>query len=254
MLAYNAQEDLIKYFYVSDAKDSRTTPSKTTPSKATPTKMGTDKLQRLARRMSFDNDSENRSPMKSCTVSQPSPLVASSSNLNRLALSPRKDLNIASSSPRSNSINSPKRHLFTSPVKRNLLQSPSKSGVASLGSPIKRTGIMSPVKCGSPVKRVGIESPRKISQSPSLRLARQEGVCYQKAKQALHTALPDRLLCREKEYKEVNDFLDYHLSKKRPGSMYISGAPGTGKTAVLSKTLNRIQVKKGISDSSCLWR
>ena len=68
------------------------------------------------------------------------------------------------------------------------------------------------------------------------------GVCYQQAKQALHTALPERLLCREKEYKEVNDFLDGCLKKKKPGSMYISGAPGTGKTAVLSRTLHRLEV------------
>jgi Cdc6-like AAA superfamily ATPase len=48
--------------------------------------------------------------------------------------------------------------------------------------------------------------------------------------------------------------LDTHLSKKTPGSMYISGAPGTGKTAVLSKTLNRIQVRKSSTVSMLVFQ
>lgn len=109
-------------------------------------------------------------------------------------------------------------------------------------SPIKRIVQISPMKNLSPIKLTKFNTPRKDAFNSPLRLSRQEGVCYQKAKQALHTAMPDRLLCREKEYKEVNDFLSNHLSKNTPGSLYISGAPGTGKTAVLSKTLNRLQV------------
>ena len=69
------------------------------------------------------------------------------------------------------------------------------------------------------------------------------GLCYQKAKRVLHTALPKTLLCREKQFKEVNGFLDKCLNKHQPGSLYISGAPGTGKTAVLSHTLLRLQVR-----------
>lgn len=68
------------------------------------------------------------------------------------------------------------------------------------------------------------------------------GVCYAQARQALHTALPDRLLCREKEMGIVQKFIDNHVNKGVPGSMYISGAPGTGKTAVLSFTMKLIQV------------
>ena len=68
------------------------------------------------------------------------------------------------------------------------------------------------------------------------------GECYQRVKQALHTAMPDRLVCREKEMGEVNEFLDTHLTKSKAGSLYISGAPGTGKTAVISLTRQRLQV------------
>ena len=68
------------------------------------------------------------------------------------------------------------------------------------------------------------------------------GECYTQAKQALHTALPDRLLCREKELKVVQGFIDNHVYKGAPGSMYVSGAPGTGKTAVLSHVMRQVQV------------
>ena len=72
--------------------------------------------------------------------------------------------------------------------------------------------------------------------------------CYQRVKQALHTALPDRLVCRDHEMKAVNVFLDGHLQKKTSGSLYICGAPGTGKTAVISLTRQRLQVGLFIYD------
>ena len=68
------------------------------------------------------------------------------------------------------------------------------------------------------------------------------GECYKKAKQALHTSVPDRLLCRDKEVKSISTFLQEHLSKKKAASMYISGAPGTGKTACLSSILRENKV------------
>ena len=69
-----------------------------------------------------------------------------------------------------------------------------------------------------------------------------EGVCYQRVKQALNTAIPQKLLCREKEFSDVNCFLQRHLYKSVPGSLYISGAPGTGKTAVMTRVMDQIKV------------
>ena len=68
------------------------------------------------------------------------------------------------------------------------------------------------------------------------------GESYQNARQALHTALPESLVGRESEISSVSSFLDEHISKKKPGSLYISGAPGTGKTAVVSKSIENLQV------------
>ncbi|XP_030821892.1 cell division control protein 6 homolog [Camarhynchus parvulus] len=83
----------------------------------------------------------------------------------------------------------------------------------------------------------GPETPRSSGQHPRTRLFRQEGTCYQQAKQVLHAAVPERLQGREKETGLLRQFLLEHVLGRRPGSLYVSGAPGTGKTACLSRVL-----------------
>lgn len=68
------------------------------------------------------------------------------------------------------------------------------------------------------------------------------GQCYSAVKKALHTGAPKSLLCREKELETIQTFLHSHLSKQKPGSLYISGAPGTGKTACLTKVMKQLEV------------
>ncbi|NXD71261.1 CDC6 protein, partial [Eolophus roseicapillus] len=63
------------------------------------------------------------------------------------------------------------------------------------------------------------------------------GTGYQQAKRVLHLAVPDRLHAREREMGIIRQFLRDHICGRRPGSLYISGAPGTGKTACLSRVL-----------------
>ena len=58
------------------------------------------------------------------------------------------------------------------------------------------------------------------------------------ARAALHTGTPTQLLCREQQVDNMNQWLDKHLVSGKPGSMYVSGAPGTGKTASLAHLLN----------------
>ncbi|XP_059184510.1 cell division control protein 6 homolog [Centropristis striata] len=62
-------------------------------------------------------------------------------------------------------------------------------------------------------------------------------------KQALHTAVPERLLSREAERASIRSFLQETALQRRPGSLYISGAPGTGKTACLNCVLQEMKVE-----------
>ena len=68
------------------------------------------------------------------------------------------------------------------------------------------------------------------------------GSAYHQAKQMFHTAKPERLIGRDKETDHVRSFLKGHMSKKTGGSLYISGAPGTGKTAVLTCIIDEMKV------------
>ncbi|XP_032946188.1 cell division control protein 6 homolog isoform X2 [Rhinolophus ferrumequinum] len=82
-------------------------------------------------------------------------------------------------------------------------------------------------------------------ESARVRLFKQEGTCYQQAKLVLNTAVPDRLPAREKEMDIIRNFLREHICGKKAGSLYISGAPGTGKTACLNRILQDLKKLKG---------
>jgi len=69
---------------------------------------------------------------------------------------------------------------------------------------------------------------------------------YSTVRRVLHSSHPDNLLCREKEITEIRNFLQNHLPKGKPGSLYISGAPGTGKTACLTKIMLEMKVKRAL--------
>ncbi|XP_074783226.1 cell division control protein 6 homolog [Athene noctua] len=97
----------------------------------------------------------------------------------------------------------------------------------------------SPEKPGGPhpSPRCGGQETPPSSGPARHRLFRQEGTCYQEVKRVLHAAVPDRLHARERETGVIRQFLREHVRGRRPGSLYISGAPGTGKTASLSRVL-----------------
>lgn len=65
---------------------------------------------------------------------------------------------------------------------------------------------------------------------------------FQSVKQALHTAMPERLLSREEEQASIRSFLQDKVLQNVPASLYISGAPGTGKTACLNCILQEMKV------------
>lgn len=61
---------------------------------------------------------------------------------------------------------------------------------------------------------------------------------FQNARKTLNVSETYNLPGRQKEMQEITDFLDSGLAECKSASMYISGQPGTGKTACLSKILN----------------
>ena len=49
-------------------------------------------------------------------------------------------------------------------------------------------------------------------------------------------------MCRENEKHFLTEFLSEHIRSRIPGSLYISGPPGTGKTATLTYLLSQSKV------------
>jgi cell division control protein 6 len=55
-------------------------------------------------------------------------------------------------------------------------------------------------------------------------------------KTALHlSAVPSSILCREMEQEKVIRFCKTAVLEQRPGSMYVCGRPGTGKSLIMEK-------------------
>ncbi|XP_043910953.1 cell division control protein 6 homolog [Protopterus annectens] len=113
------------------------------------------------------------------------------------------------------------------------------------GSPKKTSAETSP-------PRKGLETPQPDRKSPCMKLFKQDSNCYQQIKRALNTAIPERLLSRENETEIINHFLKDHVSGKKPGSLYISGAPGTGKTACLTTILNNFKSTVSNTRTICI--
>ncbi|XP_014031792.2 cell division control protein 6 homolog [Salmo salar] len=136
----------------------------------------------------------------------------------------------------------------------NLLGSPPKQTRLNLSSPHKlgfdeNSPVLSPKR--QPISRPRA-SPSRLHETPSgspcprseetpvVRLFAEKSK-FHSVKQALHTAVPERLLSREAERSFIRSFLEDKALKASPASLYISGAPGTGKTACLNCVLQEMK-------------
>uniref|UniRef100_A0A671TRJ1 Cell division control protein 6 homolog n=1 Tax=Sparus aurata TaxID=8175 RepID=A0A671TRJ1_SPAAU len=167
----------------------------------------------------------------------------------RLPLSPRKrtgDDNVCNlgagllgSPPKQSkpSVASPRKLGFdeNSPVlaRRQLVPSSPRQPLSpATGSSPRRQGALA----GSPARQ---NSAKKL---PVTRLFAEKSR-FQSVKQALHTAIPERLLSREAERASIRSFLEEKVLQRLPGSLYISGAPGTGKTACLNCVVQEMKAE-----------
>jgi len=65
------------------------------------------------------------------------------------------------------------------------------------------------------------------------------------AQQRLHvSAVPDSLPCREEEFAEIFGYVESKLQEETGGCCYISGVPGTGKTATVMEVVRYLKENK----------
>ncbi|XP_061882344.1 cell division control protein 6 homolog isoform X2 [Entelurus aequoreus] len=161
------------------------------------------------------------SPRRGATAIPPSPA--------RLPLSPRKRTG------EDNALNVGAQH--ASPPKQSRATTPLLSPrrlAFDENSPVcarRRLIPSSPAAASSPGQRSG--SPAR----PSPDRKESERSRFLSVKQALHTAIPPRLLSRDHQRDAISSFLRDTAARRLPGGLYISGAPGTGKTACLDRVL-----------------
>ncbi|KAI2659394.1 hypothetical protein H4Q32_023692 [Labeo rohita] len=147
----------------------------------------------------------------------------------------------------------------------SMLGSPPKQRCAPLCSPRKlsfnentpifssppRPTLSSPKIPLSPISR---PSPKRLQETPCTSpIARTEGKLpvtrlfpvkksgYHSVKQALHTAVPERLLSREAERAAIVSFLENHVVAEKPSSLYISGIANA--LDLTDRILPRLQAK-----------
>ncbi|KAI3353534.1 hypothetical protein L3Q82_020058, partial [Scortum barcoo] len=131
--------------------------------------------------------------------------------------------------------------LLGSPPKQSkpTLASPRKLGFDE-NSPLSPTARPSPRRQETPAGSPAHQNPEK--KAPVVRLFAEKSR-FLNVKQALHTAVPERLLSREAERASIRSFLEEKVLRRLPGSLYISGAPGTGKTACFNCVLQEMKAQ-----------
>ncbi|KAM7299167.1 cell division control protein 6 homolog [Ixodes scapularis] len=85
------------------------------------------------------------------------------------------------------------------------------------------------------------QQPDSPVGAPLLCLAKADTSLYHKAKRTLTAERDVTIVGRQKEVELIGSFLRRHLEAGSSASMYISGAPGTGKTACLSRVLEAVK-------------
>ncbi|XP_037781612.1 LOW QUALITY PROTEIN: origin recognition complex subunit 1-like [Penaeus monodon] len=109
---------------------------------------------------------------------------------------------------------------------------------------VKKRGRPKQTKTQTPSKT--LKSSRRQSATPGMP-SRQGPVKHpqtplEKARENLHvSAVPESLPCRENEFQEIYSFVEGKLFDGTGGCMYISGVPGTGKTATVREVVRLLQ-------------
>ncbi|KAG0027940.1 Origin recognition complex, subunit 1 [Podila clonocystis] len=120
-------------------------------------------------------------------------------------------------------------------AKSNKTPAPKKQKAVTKPKRVKTTALRAPAR----------RSKTLIVQKPTTQRAIEATVPqtdYEHARNRLHVkAVPDTLPCREDEFAEIQDQLRYAIEDGTGSCIYISGVPGTGKTATVHRVIQALK-------------
>ncbi|KAH8348715.1 hypothetical protein KR084_010105 [Drosophila pseudotakahashii] len=136
---------------------------------------------------------------------------------------------------------SPKKSVQKTPTRSRrsstttkLTTTPSKAVTTTAAAPMTPSQKMKKIRSGeiSPSMQQRTDRPAKDSSKSELQLAREQ----------LHVSVvPKSLPCREREFENIYAFLEGKIQDQCGGCMYVSGVPGTGKTATVTGVIRTLQ-------------
>lgn len=99
------------------------------------------------------------------------------------------------------------------------------------------------------IRSAGISTPTMIKRSSICSNSKSD---LHIAREKLHvSSVPTSLPCREMEFDNICNFLEDKILDESSGCMYISGVPGTGKTATTSEVIRYLKDKSKKEEIPC---
>ncbi|ETS60357.1 hypothetical protein PaG_05558 [Moesziomyces aphidis] len=131
------------------------------------------------------------------------------------------------------------------PTKRRVLSTPQKA-LYGLASPAKAQATPRSKARLMGIKARSLPHPTLPTRPPKLSLLPdQEALTpHERAKRLLHVgATPDQLPCREDQYEEIMACVEDAVEEGIGGCVYVSGVPGTGKTATVREVIRALTAR-----------
>jgi len=122
-----------------------------------------------------------------------------------------------------------------------------KSKIAEYNKLEQITGYATPKKSRRDLVNEILKSKEKLSKEN--RIYKEETKSLEKMDTTcFNLSIPNELIGREDEIKTITDFIKKCTSTVRSSSLYISGAPGTGKSACVKTICKNYQIKESLEE------